>query len=196
MKLSDKTAILLIGYQNDYFSSDGVLQSVVEESLSTNKVLENTISLIKKAITSNATIIATPIVFTPDYKELQKPIGILQVCQELGAFKSDSSGSNLIPDLDPWLDHITVVPGKTGLNAFSNTDVEKILRSKGIKELIIAGVVTSACIDSSARSASEKGFEVTVLSDCTAGRTNFEQEFYCSDVFPIFAHVKSCAEIS
>ena len=49
MKLSDKTAILLIGYQNDYFSADGVLQSVVEESLSTNKVLENTISLIKKS---------------------------------------------------------------------------------------------------------------------------------------------------
>tara|TARA_X000000368_G_C23019638_1_gene707370 strand:- start:332 stop:922 length:591 start_codon:yes stop_codon:yes gene_type:complete len=195
MKLSNQTAILLIGYQNDYFSSDGVLQSVVEESLSTNKVLENTISLIEKAVNVNATIIATPIVFTPDYKELHNPIGILKVCQDLGAFKSDGPGSNLIDELNPWLDHITIVPGKTGLNAFSNTKVEKILRSQGIKKLIIAGVVTSACIDSSARSASEKGFEVTVLSDCTAGRTNFEQEYYCSDVFPLFAHVKSCAEI-
>ena len=87
------------------------------------------------------------------------------------------------------------MPGKTGLNAFSNTDVERLLKQKGIERVVIAGVVTSACIDSSARSASEKGFDVVVLSDCTAGRNNFEQEFYCNDIFPRFAHVKSSKEL-
>ena len=195
MLVSDDAALLLIGYQNDYFSKDGVLQPVVDESLHTNQVLANTISLIEKQVNNFGLIIATPIVFTENYKELDKPIGILNVCQDLGAFQSNSSGSDIISDFDKWSNEITVVPGKTGLNAFSNTDVERLLKQKGIERVVIAGVVTSACIDSSARSASEKGFEVIVLSDCTAGRNNFEQEFYCNDIFPMFAHVKSSKEL-
>ncbi|MBQ78199.1 MAG: isochorismatase [Cellvibrionales bacterium] len=195
MLVSKDAALLLIGYQNDYFSKDGVLQPVVDESLHTNQVLANTISLIEKHVNNFGLIIATPIVFTENYKELDKPIGILKVCQDLGAFQSNSSGSDIISDFDEWSNDITIVPGKTGLNAFSNTDVERLLKGKGIKRVVIAGVVTSACIDSSARSASEKGFEVIVLSDCTAGRNNFEQEFYCNDIFPMFAHVKSSKEL-
>ena len=37
------TAIILIGYQNDYFAEDGILTSVIEESAKTNKCLENTL---------------------------------------------------------------------------------------------------------------------------------------------------------
>ena len=195
MLISEDTALLLIGYQNDYFAKDGVLQSVVEESLHKNQVLANTTSLIENYVNNFGLIIATPIVFTEDYKELDNPIGILKVCQDLGAFQANSSGSDLIGDFDQWANQITVVPGKTGLNAFSNTDVERLLKDKNIKTVVIAGVVTSACIDSSARSASEKGFEVVVLSDCTAGRNNFEQEFYCNDIFPMFAHVKSSKDL-
>ena len=195
MLISDKTALLLIGYQNDYFSNDGALRSVVEESLHANQVLANTISLIENCVNNFGLIIATPIVFTENYKELDNPIGILKACQDLGAFQANSSGSDIISDFDQWANQITVVPGKTGLNAFSNTDVERLLKQKGIERVVIAGVVTSACIDSSARSASEKGFEVVVLSDCTGGRNNFEQEFYCNDIFPMFAHVKSSKEL-
>ena len=195
MLISNNTALLLIGYQNDYFSSDGALRSVVEESLHANQVLANTISLIENHVNNFGLIIATPIVFTENYKELDNPIGILKACQDLGAFQANSSGSDIISDFDQWANQITVVPGKTGLNAFSNTDVERLLKQKGIERVVIAGVVTSACIDSSARSASEKGFEVVVLSDCTAGRNNFEQEFYCNDIFPMFAHVKSSKEL-
>ena len=39
------TALILIGYQNDYFAKDGILTSVIEESANTNKCLENTCSV-------------------------------------------------------------------------------------------------------------------------------------------------------
>ena len=51
------------------------------------------------------------------------------------------------------------------------------------------GVVSSVCIDSTARSAFERGYNVTILSDCTAGRTIFEQDYYCENIFPIYANV-------
>ena len=87
------------------------------------------------------------------------------------------------------------MPGKTGLNAFSNTELLKLIEAEGVEEIIIAGVVTSVCIDSTARYAADKGFDVTVASDCTAGRSTFEQEYYCEQIFPIFATVKTSSEI-
>ena len=190
-----KTALILIGYQNDYFAENGILRSVFEESLSVDHVLENTLALLERAVETDATIIATPIVFTPDYRELDNPVGILKVCMDVGAFKAGSPGSETIVELSQWGDRIIEMPGKIGLNAFSNTELEQHLQDKGITDVVFAGVVTSVCIDSTARSAADKGFNVTVLSDCTAGRTKFEQGFYCSDIFPIFSHVKESSQV-
>ena len=58
-----KKALLLIGYQNDYFAADGVLQAVVEESVKANNVLENTLKMIDKALEQNVSVYATPIKF-------------------------------------------------------------------------------------------------------------------------------------
>jgi nicotinamidase-related amidase len=192
---NESTALILIGYQNDYFAKDGVLRGVIEESLTTNHVLENTLAMLEMAVDSEATIITTPIVFSPDYRELDNPVGILKVCKDVGAFRASTPGSATIPEFDRFADRMLEIPGKRGLNTFSNTSLDSALEKNGITDVIIAGVVTSVCIDSTARSAADKGFNVTVLSDCTAGRTNFEQEFYCSDIFPIFATVKKSTEL-
>ena len=82
---------------------------------------------------------------------------------------------------------IVTVPGKRGLNAFSNTDLDDLLERKGVTHVVLAGAVTSICIDSTGRAAHERGYGVTILSDCTAGRTNYEQEFYCDNIFPLYA---------
>jgi len=60
-----------------------------------------------------------------------------------------------------------------------------------VSEIVLAGTVTSICIDSTARSAVDLGFDVTILSDCTSSRTPFEQTFYCEEVFPLYARVIS-----
>ena len=63
MKLS-KSAIIFIGYQNDYFANDGILRGAIEESANTNDVLENTLSLVRAVKDTGATLIQTPIHFT------------------------------------------------------------------------------------------------------------------------------------
>lgn len=81
------------------------------------------------------------------------------------------------------------VPGKRGLNAFSNTDLGDLLDRHGISRVVLAGVVTSICTDSTGRSAHDQGIQVTVLSDCTSGRTATEQDFYGEQIFPLYAEV-------
>ena len=191
MKIRDPktTAVILIGYQNDYFSDDGILHGVIQEVERVNHVLDNTLSLIRGLSDSAALIISTPIIFTQDYSELQDPVGILKVVKDTKAFCANSKGSETIQAFNEFGDRIKEVPGTRGLNAFSNTQLEELLRQHDIKNIVFAGAVTSVCIDSSARAAYERDFKVTVLSDCTTGRTMIEQDFYCNEIFPIYAEV-------
>jgi nicotinamidase-related amidase len=188
-----KKALLLIGFQNDYFLEDGILRGVVEESSKVTGILNNTLNLINEL--EDILIISTPIIFSKDYSELIEPVGILKTIKEVGAFKKGSSGSQTISQLAQFKDKIIEIPGKQGLNAFINTSLEAVLKENNITNLAFAGTVCSICIDSTGRSAFEKGFNVTMLSDCISGRTVFEQEFYCKDIFPLYANVVTSKEL-
>jgi nicotinamidase-related amidase len=56
-------------------------------------------------------------------------------------------------------------------------------------------MVTSLCIDSTGRAAYERGYDVTVLSDCTSGRTPAEQQFFCENVFPLYGAAVPSVEL-
>lgn len=120
------TALVLIGYQNDYFAQDGILRPIVEESIRVNNTISNTVKLLEGlcALDALPVIIATPIIFSDDYSELEhNPVGILHHIKELGAFKLNQKGSETIPELLQFGERIHYLPGKSGLNAFSNTDL-------------------------------------------------------------------------
>ncbi len=183
-----KQALILIGFQNDYFAQDGILRSVVEESSKNTKIIENITHLLSN-IDRELLVISTPIIFSENYKELTDPVGILKIIKEVGAFKAGSKGSETIDEIRNFGSRIMEIPGKLGLNAFHDTDLEETLTDHGIEEVIIAGTVASICIDSTGRSAFEKGFKVSMLSDCISGRTVFEKDFFVEQVFPLYADV-------
>ena len=64
-----------------------------------------------------------------------------------------------------------------------------------IDHVVIAGAVTSVCIDSTGRYAQELGYKVSILSDCTAAKSVFEQSFYCDSIFPVYANVITSQEL-
>jgi nicotinamidase-related amidase len=188
------TALILVGYQNDYFAANGILRGVIEEPNRVDTVLANTMALITGLVSTAMTIIATPIVLEPNYRALANSVGILGTIKESGAFKVGSAGADNLPELAAFGERIIYVKGKVGFNAFSNTDLERVLQEGGIKNVLVAGMVTSLCIDSTGRAAYERGFSVTILSDCSSARTRSEQDFFCESVFPLYAGVLTSQE--
>jgi len=189
------TAIILIGYQNDYFLPDGILHHALESSEAVRTVLDNSIKLIKQLHESAVIFFNTPIVFTQGYSELTAPVGILKTIKEVEAFKKGTLGSETIAELQQFKDRIIDVPGKRGLNAFSNTSLESLLKAHNITDVVLAGAVTSICIDTTGRTALDLGYQVTIIEDCCAGRSEFEQGFYCNEIFPLYARVLNSQQL-
>ena len=192
---TNNTALLLIGFQRDYFDPEGVLYGAVEESHRVNGTLANTLGLIDAFRASPLTMVNTPIVFSELYEEIEQPIGILKTIRDVQAFKAGTRGAETIDEISNYGDRILEVPGKRSFNAFANTDLDKLLREKGIERILFAGCVTSICVNATALHAFESGFQVTLLSDCTSSRTTVEQEFFCESVFPIFAEVATSKDV-
>ncbi len=190
-----KTALILVGYQNDYFAKDGILRGVVEEPNRVDEVLENTLSFIRAVQDTGMTIISTPIVLSPDYRAMASPVGILNAMKELNAFSQGTKGADTIPELLAFGDRIIYVQGKVGFNAFAHTTLEGVLKDRGITHALVCGMVTSLCIDSTGRAAYERGLNVTILSDNTSGRTGAEHEFYCANIFPLYGRAATNAQV-
>jgi nicotinamidase-related amidase len=71
------------------------------------------------------------------------------------------------------VDSLQPAPGepivdKPGKGSFYATDLESILRHRGIQQLVVCGVTTEVCVHTTVREANDRGFECLVLSDCVA----------------------------
>jgi ureidoacrylate peracid hydrolase len=64
-----------------------------------------------------------------------------------------------------------LVVDKVRFDAFQWTSLEPLLRGLGVDELVICGVVTNICVETTARSAFMRDFAVTLLADCCAAKT-------------------------
>jgi nicotinamidase-related amidase len=73
-------------------------------------------------------------------------------------------GHDIVPELYP-VDGEPVID-KPGKGAFYATDLELILRDRGIKSLMVCGVTTEVCVNTTVREANDRGYECVVLSDC------------------------------
>ncbi|WP_197511112.1 isochorismatase family cysteine hydrolase [Tessaracoccus coleopterorum] len=162
---AESTALVLIEFQNDFTTPGGTLHDAVKETMDATGTLDNAVAAADAVREAGGAILHVPISFAPGYGEITShPYGILAGVVASTSFVRGGWGAEICEQLTPQEGDITI-EGKRGLDAFGSTNLDFVLRSKGIDTVVLAGFLTNCCVESTMRSAYEKGFEVITLTD-------------------------------
>ena len=136
---------------------------------------------------SGRTIVFAPITFKQGYKELSdEPYGILTGVVDSKSFIQGTWGAAMVDVLAPRPEDI-VIEGKRGLCGFASTNLDFILRSRGIDTIALGGFLTNCCVESTMRTGYEKGYKVVTLKDCTAATSDEEQKLATEKNYPMLS---------
>ncbi len=95
-----------------------------------------------------------------------------------GAFKENSAGTKIIPALH--MKDTDMLITKHKISPFYRTSLEKELQ--GVKEMVVAGILTNLCVRSAVQDAYDRDFEITVIKDCCVARDKATQDFTFQDL--------------
>lgn len=169
----EHTALLCIDFQRDFVEPGGFGESLGNDVSRLRSAIEPTQRVLGAFREQGAMVIHTREGHRTDLADLfpakrdrgnpslrigdDGPMGRLLV--------RGSLGHGIVPELAPIEGE--VVLDKPGKDAFYGTDLETILRAQGITHLIVTGVTTEVCVQTTVRAANDRGFDCLILSDCT-----------------------------
>jgi len=181
------TALVMIEFQNDFTSEGGTLHGAVAGVMESTGMLDKAVAVAQATRDAGATVIHSPITYQPGYYEItQHPYGILAGVVSSKSFVKGTWGATIVDCLTPK-DGDIVLEGKRGLDAFASTNLDFILRSKGIQTVVLSGFLTNCCVESTMRSAYERGYEVITLTDVVAATSQEEHDNACKFDYPMFS---------
>jgi len=148
---------------------------------------------IKKARADKVQVIYVVIGFRAGYPEINPNSKMFERFKNNPAFKLDTlEAMQVHPAIAQEKEDITVI--KKRVSAFTGSDLEVILRAKGIKHLVFTGIATSGVVLSTLREASDKDYLITVLSDGCADGDEEVHRVLTTKIFPRQADVMTVAE--
>jgi len=162
----DRSALLIIDMQNGFCHPDGAFAKLGLDVSMCNAAIEGCRDLVDTAHASGVPVIFTRYILRPDLKDAgyllhaEKPALIGTRSLVYGAWDAE-----IVDELKPEPDDFVI--DKTRYSAFYGTSLESILRTLGVRELILAGVTTNICVDSTARDASYRDYASIIAADAT-----------------------------
>ena len=188
------SALLALHYQNGLVRHDGVFAfSGTAAQVEKHGCLAKTAAVLGAARAAGMQVIYVNIEFRPGFPELKKPTyPLIESIQERNAFLRGSWDAGVPEEIAPGPDDIMVINFDS--SAFSHTDLDGILRAKGVTQLFLAGIATNWVVESTTRYGAELGYDVTVLADCCQGFSDELHDFAISKTLPYYATIAQSAD--
>ncbi|SEN49646.1 Nicotinamidase-related amidase [Amphibacillus marinus] len=167
----EKTALVIIDMQRDFLYPGGFGEQLGNDVSTTNGIIPAVKKVLETAREQGIFVIHTREGHRTDLSDVppskqrrggnigeQGPMGRILVRGEYG--------HDIVDELQPVRGE--VVLDKPGKGAFYQTDLDIILKNKQIETLLVAGVTTHVCVQTTIREANDRGYECLMLEDCCA----------------------------
>jgi len=176
----EKTALVIIDMQRDFLEPGGFGAALGNDVTRLQAAVEPCRAVLSAAREAGLLVIHTREGHRPDLSDAP-PLKVERgdPAMRIGApgpmgriLVRGEPGHDIIPELYPVAGEPVI--DKPGKGAFCQTDLELMLRNRGIETLLVCGVTTEVCVNTTVREANDRGFRCIVLSDC------------CGSYFPEF----------
>lgn len=176
-----RCAVLVIDMQNEFGSKGGMFDRAGIDISVIRRVVEPTAAVLNAARASGIPVIYLKMQHRADLADLGAADSPHRIKHGFfGVGESNLApdgranrvliegywGTEIIPELPPHADDIVV--SKHRYSGFFETELEGILRARGIRQLIVTGCTTSVCVESTIRDAMFRDYQCCLLSDCSA----------------------------
>jgi nicotinamidase-related amidase len=179
----ENTALIVIDMQRDFCAPGGFGEKLGNDITPTRSIIPFVKRMLDCAREKGMLIIHTREGHRPDLSDC--PPNKLKRGRKQGAGIGDMGpmgrilvrgerGHDIVDELYPF-DGEPIID-KPGKGAFYSTDLELILRNRGIANLIFCGVTTHVCVSTTIREANDRGFECLLLEDCSAAFDKADHE--------------------
>ena len=189
--LDSADAVLVIDMQNSFLRPGGAMYEHRGRALrDPDGTIQRVSEVVAAATSGGVPVIYTRHCYRPGYADAGSRTMRLFQTMETEPLVRGTWDAGIVDELKPGLG--AAVVDKTRMDAFLSTDLDVLIRGISATRLVVTGIVTNACVETTTRSAAMRDLDVTILENCCSTYTAEHQanalealEFY------LFAQVKS-----
>jgi ureidoacrylate peracid hydrolase len=188
----NETALILVDFQYPFVNSAGGNYRAVKDELEKKQMLDRTVELVKKARELGVWVIHVTEGYSNDYRELDatNPGGFHRGQILRQAWKTGTPETAYYPPLLPGPgDKDLFLPPRIQTSAFGGTGLDQVLRSRGIKNIAVAGFTTDVCDYATVTNGYDLGYHVYALKDAMVGYFPDQSELMIKNTYPMWSKV-------
>jgi nicotinamidase-related amidase len=184
----EKSALLLLHWQNELVKPKGLLSAPLSGILAASGTVEHMQAALQASREKGVFVVYVNVGHREGYPEMaNNPAPLATSLVKAHAFIKGTWGVEVIEELKPREDEIEIINYST--SAFIYTELDLLLRNRGITTVILTGLATNWIIESTARDAFNRGYYVWTLSDCCNSPSKEAHDYCVKNTLPMLGTV-------